>query len=319
MVRTRSGGRYGRSSSRSSSSMVRSRMSPSRKQYSRKRARLSSPDSSSAPVSTQLDVRTRFVGRRGNRKRARAQRRFTGKVQSALMRLGPLRSWTGDNCHISSYLPNKQSFAAFVMGPSNTTGTIGQDDIKEMFFDCYSIATVPLANKTKLMIRSMCLDVQMRNSGEDPAIVDVYTLVLRGTQQGSLCCADYYASAWDDMTAVASSADKFNPATTPFQNPNFLSAWRIIKKQEVLLAVDSTVTLQLKTGRRKFMDGKQLEVNPAGIAGYTQALFFHCRGVPDPNAGEPQLTGGSITFAYQRTYSYAAVPTTLTSEGTHQD
>lgn len=281
------------------------------------KGRLSGATASSA-VSTQLDVRTRFKARRGNKKARRAQRRFTGKVQSALMRLDPLRTYTRDDATSVTWAADVQNYTGLTLGAINCTGALALDDLLQCFKDCYTVATVATANKTKLMMRAMCLDVQIRNSdASNTAIVDVYQVVLRKTQQGTLCMSDYYASAWDDQTTVT-AASKTNPATTPFQNPNFLTSWRIVRKQEMLIAPGNTVTLQLKTARRKFIDGKNLEICVAGIPGYTCGYFIHARGVPEYNAGAPRLTSGQISIGYQRTYSYAAVPSSLTSEGTHQ-
>lgn len=273
-------------------------------QYGKKRA------SSAAPITTQYDVSTRYVKKRMPRRRRKAWVSFTKKVRHVMLQMNSLTSYTNDTLKsINTFAANNQAtWGAYLGGTSSTDN----DELLGMFKAAYSgLLTSTTVDDYKLFIKSLCLDVQLRNTGATAdVIVDVYELIARAADnQAAESIGTQYSRLYSEQNPGSiGSVTPTSPASTPFQNGLFLQKWRILKKKEILLSVGTVTTLQMRLPYNRIMQGKTVESNLSYIPGFTRAYLFQARGVPRNNAGVAELQAGEVTMCTQITGVYGIPP-----------
>lgn len=259
-------------------------------------------------ITTQHDVAGRYRRKAMPRRRRQAWKAFSHKVKHVVLQMGALRSLTNDNYNrVISWAAGAQNTFGQMLGGVNCTDN---DEMLAMFKAVYGAAlSVNTIDRFKLFIKSLCLDIQLRNTGSQGAIVDVYTLICRTSDKAGNRIEVSYVNAFNEQaTSLIGSLTVANPATTPFQNPLFTSMWKIISKKEILLGAGQVTTMQMRLPYNKMFYGKKLENNEQAVPGFTRAYLFQARGVPVNSSGTPELAAGELVIAGQITGSYAVPP-----------
>jgi len=264
------------------------------------------------PVTTQNDQQLRYRKKRMPRRKRRRWVGFTKKVKHVMMQMQQLVSYT------VKYMPNAKTWAANVQLTDGQmvggTTASNNDELFQVFRAYYGSGFgASTVDDLKLFLKSLCVDLQISNTGSDGCILDVYYLRARKTYNTATRIDQQYSTTFlEQPTGVAGNligaVDPTDPATTPFQNSMFCEFWRIESKREIILGVGQTTSLQLRLPTNKKMSGKTLESNPAMIPGYTRAFLFQVRGVPIDTAGVTSLAAGQISWAAQTTVCYSIPP-----------
>lgn len=268
-------------------------------------------------VSVQHDVTNRYRRKRMPRRKRKKWVGFCRKVSHSIMQLQPLQSYTVDYTGATkSWAVNVQTTDGQMIGAVASTGN---DEILNIFKGAYGSALARTAmDKYKIFLKSMCLDLQITNVGSAGCVIDVHTLIARKDNSDTARVDVQYTNAFAEQNATSGGAvDGTNTATTPWQNPLFLSFWKILNKKQVLLGVGQSTTLQIRMPYNKYLSGKYIETCNV-IGGFTRAILIQARGVPENNAGTPRLAAGSISWMAQLTAAFGVPPSSTTAAATNQ-
>lgn len=268
-------------------------------------------------VTFQRDGVTRYVKRRMPASMRRRWRSFTRKVQHVNLQAGPTRTFTRDFLDLETWSINEQGYFGYMCGGMTVTDN---DEIRQVFTDAYGTGTATL-NQRKLFIKSCVMDVQLRNAGTSPIVLDVYTLRCRKGSDAADTLATQFADTFSDLLASGSgTTSAVNPAVTVFQNPGFLQYWAVQKKQELVIGGGNVATFQIRLPTNKLVNAKLFETEPQAMPGYTYALFFQPRGSPEYNGLETtsQLAAGAVNIGVQWTVCYQVPPAALAQNATRQ-
>lgn len=261
----------------------------------------------------QHDSRLRYRRKSMPKKKRLRWKRFKSKVKAVDLGMQPLQMYTYNNVANVSCAINTQGVFSFMNG-GMTVG--GNDELFQIFNDAYSLAGVIASAKNyKIFVKSLCLDLQITNTGSNVVILDVYKVKCRKEYSSNVSLDSQWTTAIGEnnvITAVASS----KPPLTLFDAPNFCSYWRVISKKEIILGGGLTTTMQLRNPMNKSIDGKMFITAPQAYPGYTEGYVFMFRGAPENNAGTARLSACTLTWAYQTVCHYA-IPPGKTQESLH--
>lgn len=265
-----------------------------------------------ADVTNQFDSRTRYRRKSMPRFKRRRWRKFSGKVKHVMLQLQPLRAYTYDVCGQLTAGVNVQNYAGYMCGANSLTAN---DEIFQCFKQEFAGATtVANAAAYKLFVKSVALDLQFRNSGSSSMVIDLYTVQLRKEWATTDSLQTLYGNTFNEMGTLTTRSSTA-PATTPWQNSNFCSYFKILSKKEIILGVGNVSTHQLRNPQNRNVDGKELSSSPAGCPGKTVGFFWMIRGVPETVAGPVnQLSAVQLEFGLQWTVTYGVPPSSNTTE-----
>lgn len=268
-------------------------------------------------VSVQHDVSRRYRRKSMPRRKRQKWVRFTRKVSHSIMQQQPLQTYTNDIVGVQkTFAVNKQVTDGQLIGVVNSGNN---DELFSLFKGAYGSALARTQiDKYKIFLKSMCLDMQVTNTGSAGLVLDVYQIIARKDNSDTNRVDIQYSNAFNEQAALSGGAvDPLNPATTPFQNSPFLSFWKIESKKEILLGVGQTTTLQIRIPYNRYLSGKRLETTNI-IGGFTRGFLLQARGVPENNAGTGQLAAGNFTWMAQITCAYGVPPGSTTTDATNQ-
>lgn len=259
-------------------------------------------------ISTQYDVGNRYSRKSMPRYKRRKWKGFTNRVKHVMLQMNPLNTFTNDNYRrVITWVAEAQATFGQMLGGVSATDN---DEILGAFKAAYGGAlSTTTVDRYKLFIKSMCLDIQIKNTGANTAVLDVYQLICRKGDRDSNRIETSYSNAFAEQDVAAiGTVTSTNTATTPFQNPLFLSMWKILNKKEILLGSGQTTTMQMRIPYNRMMYGKLLENNLQAIAGLTRAYLFQVRGAPVNSAGSGSCAAGELVICAQTTVAYALPP-----------
>lgn len=272
--------------------------------------------SSSRPVTRQNDQSVTYSGRRRRRRAGRGGRRFRYRVMQTVNSMQPLQVWTSDNAVNGTSNVDTQGF--FGIGLYQTTAT-GSTDLSSIF----TAAGLPLATTTnrsgKLVIKSACLDLEVKNNGTETVILDCYELLCMRDPETTNDLYTQFVDNYANLTTITSKS-VFNPAVSVFENPEFCKYYKVLNKREILLPADETMTMQMRNGKDKLIIGDDVVRQQFCMPKLSRFYFFMWHGPPDPTVAtgsNPGLTATSLTFAWQKAYKYAIVPGKQTGGATN--
>lgn len=276
-----------------------------------------------SPITTQHDLSYRYRRKAMPRYRRRRWKRFTRQVKHVMLQMNSLTSYSQDFSKRVTWSANDQATFGVMLGGTTPTNN---DELYQIFRQAYGLSVTPTnVDSYKLYVKSMCLDVQITNTGSNGAILDVYELVCRKNWIRSVegvttdeTLEQSYATTYAEMDAVATGVtpDANSPASTPFQNGLFLKYWRIMRKKEILLGAGSVTTMQMRNPANKTLLGTVIETHRQAIPGFTRAYLFQVRGTPRNNSGTAELGAGEVAFATQHSVVWAIPPgSTITAAG----
>lgn len=259
------------------------------------------------PITEQHDISNRYRRKPMPRYKRRRWRSFTKKVQHVMLQMNPLQTYTFDFANNETWTANQQAIFGFMLGGTTTTNN---DELFQVFRTAYGGAiTTATVDAYKIFIKSMCLDVQITNTGSTSCIVDCYTVIARSSDTVQETIGSQYFRLYGEQdSASVGSPSASAIASTPFQNGPWLQKWKILSKKEVSLGVGTVTTMQLRNAVNRTLQGKSIESNPSYIPGYTRAFLFQVRGAPENAAGTAQCAAGAITVARQWTVSFGKPP-----------
>lgn len=287
MSRSRSRGR----------SMKRGRTSR-RRSYSRSRSRSTG---SSGILTRQHDQRGTYRSRRGGRRRGRAGY----SIQNALCRMEPLQTWTTKtSVNATSNVDQNGMYGIGLF----TTNMADQPDLASISSDAGTSAS----ETSRYWIKSACLDVELKNTGDAEIIMDVYTLLLRKDTELTQNMYSLFTTFFNQQTTLVAK-NFIDVANTVFQNPMFCKYFKVLSKREVMILPGEISALQMRRGKDKFVPTEQISKNQTGLPGTCKFFFFMWHGPPDPTAGTlgaPAVAATTVTFSSQKSYTYALVPGT---------
>lgn len=264
--------------------------------------------SSSSIISNQYDVGSRYRRQRMPARKRRVWKRFTRRVKHVMLQMQAGSTFTSDNYQrLISVAANTQVTFGQMLGG---VGATDNDELLAIFKSAYNPAlSVTSTDKYKLFVKSMVLDLQIKNTGSSSVIIDVYEVVCRQSDVTTNRIETTFNNAFaEQQGALIGSVSATNPAVTPFQNPLFLSMWRVNSKKEILLGAGSTTTMQMRLPYNRMIYGKKLENNVQALPGITKAYLCQVRGTPENNAGSPRLSAGEIVVCGQTTVTYGIPP-----------
>lgn len=206
-------------------------------------------------VTRQYDHTTQYVKRRMPRRRRRRWVRFVKRVHAANGKaLGTKTVIRNSTIGTSWSGVSQVALYAILYGNHGTDdGTFfcGARDLKKLSDADNQIDQI----SEKMMFHSGVLDITARNMGDNQLEVDLYTVLLRTTEEAR---SDPPADV-----AIAENVPSIGGLTgltlgtrgvTPFDLPQLArQGWRIVKKEKYFLAPDDTFTKQMRDPRNHFL------------------------------------------------------------------
>lgn len=269
-----------------------------------------------SPVNTsQHDARTRY---RYKRQPKRKRRRYVAKVKlfnHLMSKNQPLQTLTlKKTANAASSVDNQITFGVELF---TTQVATPENDLQQMFYDAYGVASLATIDQKRLIVKSAVLDVQMTNAGTQGVVIDVYRIKLRNVWNANDNLFTIWNSTFTDQNTI-STKNAGDPAVTPFQNPSFCKYFKVLDKREILLGAGLTTTFQLRRPGNRWVQGRRVANEPHGIRGLCEGFLFQCRGMPVTNSGPVyQLAATNVTWSYQKTYNYALPVGANASEAIH--
>jgi len=192
-----------------------------------------------------------------------------------------------------------------------------ENDLQQMFYDAYGVASLATIDQKRLIIKSAVLDIQLTNSGTQGCVIDVYRIRLRNVWNTTDNLFTVWNTTFNDQNTISVKASD-DPAVTPFQNPSFCKFFKVMDKREILLGSGNTTTMQLRRPGNRWVQGRRVANEPHGLRGLEEGFLIQARGMPVTNAGPLyQLAAVNLTWSYQKTYNYALPVGSDASEAIH--
>lgn len=267
-----------------------------------------------APNTFQHDSQMRYRKKRMPPRKRKAWKRFTKKVRHVELQAQPLQIYTKEGvANLTSAANQAQVYSRICGG----TTVFGNDEIQQIFQSCYNLGTVAACAPYKIYVKSICMDIQMTNTGSYPIIVDVYTIQCRSKYPYATDPAAHFVAAIGEVAAPSGggSISSSKTAVTLFDAPNFCSYWKVLSKKEFIIGSNNSVTLQLRQPANRHIEGKELAASLQTMVGY-KAFLFSWHGQPSNrgSSGSAQFDPTTVTFGYQTVVHYAVPPSSTTKE-----
>jgi len=263
----------------------------------------------------QHDTRTRYRRRPMPRRRKKRWVRFVKRVKHVSLSMQPLQIYTTEGVSNQTSSANQGGIYSRIIGGTQVSGN---DELKLTFQKAYNLASAADCRPYKLYLKSICLDVEVTNTGSQPVILDCYTLQIRKSYDGASTLHDHWSTSIGEISSPAGggTVSATKTAVTLFDAPNFCSFWRVMKKTEYIIGGGNTITLQMRMPADRYIDGKQIENSPQGLVGMSKAFFFTWHGVPSNRggAGAAQFDATTLTFGWQTVVHYAVPPGSIQKE-----
>lgn len=260
-------------------------------------------------ITTQHDTAVRYRRRRMPRRRRKQWTRFSKKVKHVMLQMQGLQTYVIDNPGaVQPVAVDTQVTDGWMLGG---TQSVGNDELFQIFRAAFSAAlTTTTVAPYKLFLKSMCLDIQIRNTHATvPCIIDVYTLIARQDYSSAANIKTQYDATFVQQGPMFIGAvTPGNPGVTPFQNGPFLKMWKILSKKEYFLSSGGMATMQLRIPFNRMISGRTIMSQQSQIRGLTRAFLFQARGPPTNNAGSAQLNATEFTWKGQCTVVFGVPP-----------
>lgn len=281
-------------------------------------------------VSTQKDSTLRYVAKPRSRKgrtRAKIAKRFKRRVQNVIYNSKNVNYWASDDGGaIKTAAVNTQNVDGAGLGGMTQNQF---DEVLQAFRVAYNKpnATEADVKDFRVQIKSMCLDIQITNTGAAPIIFDAYQWVLRKNYIAAERPDVAFTNTWADTAAVRVGTNSSvggnagdgtaytriltNPSVTPFQNHRWCEYHKVLSKRQFVIGVGQIITIQLKQNRPKMLSGRVLDIYRYGIPGWTKGYLFFYKGAPTKNGIEVEHAACEFSWRQQRTMTVAGDYRTL--------
>lgn len=253
-------------------------------------------------VTAQRDGATRY--RTGRRVGGRRARRFLYRMRRALLSDAPLQVYSALLKGADTAAAGTAQTAGIYLADMNTTA---QGDIWNVFKDAFSLASATDAENDKLYIRSAHMDFQVKNTGTEQMFLDTYYVVARRDLDDTATLNTMLGQWLADMSQIG-AVSLTDPALSLFSIPNFTRWFKVMKKTTQLLKPDECVSGSIGIKKPRQILGRQITEVSGALRGFTRAVLFTFRGVPENTASASGLTGWSASWSAQTTIHYSVVP-----------
>lgn len=282
--------------------------------YTKTRTRKRATDG--AAVTFQNDHALRYRRKSMPAAKKRKWKKFTRQVRHVTLQMQPLQIYTRQGTENVTSAVNAGASWSRMCGGVNVPAN---NEILQCFLNAYpSFATTASeAAELKLFIKSIVLDVQIRNNGEQPIIIDKYHLECRNVNSiTSTVHAQYNQALGEVVPLNGTSLGTTSTALTLFDAPNFLSYWKVMSKREHVIGAGQVCTFQIRMPENKYIDGKTLVTHQQSIPRFTRAMFFTWHGCPanSGSGGAAQFQSSSVTFGWQTVVHFAVPPSSTVQE-----
>jgi len=268
----------------------------------------------------QHDSRMRYRRKRMPRGKRKAWKRFTRKVGAVSLGMQPLQIYTNEGVENVTATANQGTQWGRIVGGTNVTNN---DELWQIFRRCYNLAAIANAVPYKIYIKSICMDVEITNTGSYPIILDVYTLQCRQDFATASKVQDQWQAALGEVQAPAGggSVTTTKTALTVFDAPNFCSYWKVLAKREYIIGSNNIITLQMRIPMNKHIEGKVLSTSPQALPKYSRAFLITAHGCPSNRGGSgaAQFDALTMTCGWQTVVHYAVPPGSTTKEAGNTD
>jgi len=293
--------------------MARRGLSAGRSLISRLRSRGASDGRA---VTFQNDSALRYRRKSMPPRKRKAWKKFTRKVRHVTLQMQPLQIYTRQGTENVTSSVNAGAHWSRMCGGVNVALN---NEILQCFLNAYPsfASTASQASELKLFIKSIVLDVQIRNNGEQPIIIDKYHLECRANNPQSQTVHAQYNQALGEVVPLNGTAlGTTSTALTLFDAPNFLSYWKVMNKREHVIGAGQVCTFQIRMPENKYIDGKMLTTHEQSIPKFTRCMFFTWHGAPanTGSLGASQFQSTSVTFGWQTVVHFAVPPSSTVQE-----
>lgn len=274
-----------------------------------------------SPVNTfQHDSQMRYRKKRMPRRKRKAWKRFTKKVGAVSLAMQPLQIYTKEGTENVTASANQGTQWGRICGGTNVSNN---DELWQIFRRCYNLAAIADAIPYKIYVKSICLDIQVTNTGSFPIVLDIYTLMYRQDFVTNSKVQDQWVAALGEVAAPAGggSITSSKTALTVFDAPNFCSYWKVLSKREYIIGSNNLITLQMRIPVNKHIEGKVLQSSPQALVKYSRAFLMTAHGCPSNRGtlGASQFDPISFTCGYQTVVHYAVPPSSTQKEAGNTD
>lgn len=270
-----------------------------------------------SPINTfQHDALNRYRYKRMPRRKRKRWVRFVRRVNHVELQMQPLQTYSYSGTNNVTFAANSQAYFGYMLGGVNVPNN---DELWQIFRGAYNPAALSNAAPYKIYVKSLCLDMQITNTGSYPIILDVYRLRCRQDYGSNVQVDSQFTTAVSEVQydSTGGSMTATKPQVTVFDVPNFCSYWKVLHKREVIIGAGNTTTMQMRVAKNRHLEGKSLATTQQSIPGYTNAFFIMARGCPSNRgtSGASQLDPGTLSWAYQIVVHYAIPPGKITEAG----
>lgn len=278
---------------------------------SRSRSMFRSRSRSGGIISRQRDQASRFIGsgRRGLRRR-----RVAYRIQNTLCRMEPLQTWTAKGA--INLTSGVNLIGVYGVGLFHTSQT-DQPDLSLIATDAGMSGAG--SSTQRMWIKNACLDLEIKNTGSVECIMDVYTLLMRRDPSTTNDTGTQWSNFFNDQQTLTGKAP-LDVSNSVFQNPSFCQHYKVLSKREVLILPGEFITMQMRRGKDKFVQNRTISDNLCGLEGACKLFFLMFHGAPDPTAGgggTPAVASTTLTATWQKSYTYALVPSSRLTAQIH--
>jgi len=270
---------------------------------------------------TQHDSRDRYSYRRMPGRRRRKWVSAVKRNRAMDIAMQPLQIYTLVGNRTITAAVNQGATWGKILGGTQIAGATGDanNELLGVFQDAYNITTDVQCIPYKIYMKSLCLDIEVNNSGTDIVVCDVYLLKCKGRHNVAASVHTHWQNSLP-TTQPASGATALLPsnnALTPFDAPDFCSIWKVLNKKEYIISSGQIATFQMRSPVNKYIDGRRMVDCLQALPGYSMAYLFSFHGQPGADAGganTPGTLAGELTFSWQMVAHYAVPPGSIQTE-----
>jgi len=272
-----------------------------------KRFKSSSSSASRLPATFQNDAVIIQQARRSTRRTRRIGRRvrkFQGRVRNAISASVPNSFSLWQNhfqmSGIASVLPSGiQSVGSVGICYGIDNGSAVPSDLSQIFTnESLGIAS---GSEDQIILRGAAFEMVVR-SGADPVRLDMYECVPRSRTTFQSNAQDIFTQGLAQMTNIGGAPVSTDWGVTPFDVPNFVKFFKIIKTMRVQLgAGESTTVERTMKFRSKRVFGDDI-ANAPYMPGVSRVFLLIARGVPTSTSG--QLSAYQANLRWNTTIHY---------------
>jgi len=191
------------------------------------------------------------------------------------------------------------------------TQPANNDEVLQAFRNAYGTAVnATNVDSYKLFIKSLCMDIQITNTGDKNMVVEMYSIKHRKNWTASDRMPTMLSTCITELeNPTGFTFTSTDPGYTLFQVPQFCQYWSITQKQQIVLSANETTTLQIRIPMNKMVNGKAIETYIQSMP-WARGFFWSAKGAPEANAGltDHQYADGSYVWASQTTVNYQMPP-----------